>query len=113
MLCTAIFCLFSITIHDGDTIKAQAPWGMQSFRIWGVAAPELKEEGGIASALHLSDVTRNGPLSCEPRGASFNRFVVVCHTPEGVDVGCEMIRRGAGVEDTRFTRGVYAHCSEN
>ena len=52
-----------------------------------------------------------GRIECTSFGPSYNRVDARCHTPAGVDISCEMIRRGAAMRWPEYDpNGSLAHC---
>ena len=111
MLCAALFCLFNIQITDGDTFWVNAPWGRQSFRLWGISAPERRDPGGYESAHSLLVLTAGQTLACEMAGpASFGRLVVACTLPDGTDLACAQVAAGHALDWPTYSGGEYARC---
>ena len=51
-------------------------------------------------------------MLCTSFGPSYNRVDSRCHTPGGVDISCEMIRRGAAMRWPEYDReGSLANCA--
>lgn len=111
MICAAMFCVFAANTIDGDTFSTQTPWGRQSFRLWGISAPERRDPAGPASTAALSALISGHVLACDIAGKpTWDRMVVRCTLPDGRDLGCEQIRAGQATEWLAFSRGYYEGC---
>ena len=109
-----ITCTAPVVI-DGDGLRCAGA----AVRLAGVDAPEMHGPSHDAtypvppprwaaeSARHrLAELTRRG-VQCEPSGRSYQRVVATCRTPEGRDVGGQLVREGLAVEWRRYSHGRY------
>jgi len=94
-----------LSVHDGDTFTCDS--GL-IVRLWGAAAVELKEPGGIAERDWLSQHVVGRRLVCDLKGTSFGRLVSQC-TLEGQDVAAAAVSAGAAADCPLFSKGFYAH----
>jgi endonuclease YncB( thermonuclease family) len=100
-------------VVDGDTIRIEGT----SVRLWGIDAPEGRQECVKRGKLWLpsSEATEvlRGLLSasvlvCEPRHRDRNgRTVALCRAG-GIDVGGEMVRLGWARDFLNYSGGFYA-----
>jgi len=91
-------------VHDGDTLRI----ANQSFRLYGIDAPELTEQHGIEARNMLRDIIREQQVLCTPTGErSYKRLVAMCATPIYSDLGAELVRRGAALDCARYSHGQY------
>lgn len=69
--------------------------------------PPMSGEDAKAIATRLA----RGRLQCTSFGPSYNRVDSSCINPEGVDISCELIRRGAAVRWPQYDREErLTHC---
>lgn len=104
MILAAFLCLSPIAV-DGDTLRCR---GVGLVRLVSIDAPELPGHcragrvctpgDGAAAAAVLASLVARGPLVCSPAGRdSYGRVLARC-AARGVDLSCEMVRRGAAIE---------------
>ncbi|MDO5621891.1 MAG: thermonuclease family protein [Paracoccus sp. (in: a-proteobacteria)] len=99
--------LTGYTIVDGDTLRHDG----RDLRLWGIDAPERQRPGGQAARRMLDRITDGQPLTCDTIHIDrYNRPVVRCATPAGVDPACEMVRSGHARDWPRYSGGHYAGC---
>lgn len=110
LLCIAAMCILSnVSVTDGDTIRS----GPLSVRIFGISAPERRDDAGPASTASLREIVDGGPLVCRDTGErTWGRVVAQCWTPAGTDIACEQVRRGHATDWPRFSDGYYARCED-
>jgi endonuclease YncB( thermonuclease family) len=84
------------TITDGDTIKQ----GGAIYRLWGIDAPEIKQDcpdgwpAGRMATTRLRELTAGQPLVCQPKTTDrYGRTVAICRA-SGEDLGALMVRQG-------------------
>ena len=108
LICAAVICIGAgeADVIDGDTFAARGA----KFRLYGIQAPERGRPGFIEASTALAELISNQKLACEPRGASYNRYVVRCETANGRDLGCELLRQRHAIEWARYSDGRYAEC---
>ena len=84
---------------DGDTIEVLFK---MKIRLQGVAAPELHEYGGRASAAAMRDIVDGHEVHCLLDGTSTHgRCVASCYIG-ALDIGWEIIRQGYARDCPRF-----------
>lgn len=92
-------------VIDGDTIEVNG----HRIRLEGIAAPELKQPGGVDAWRAMQAVTF-GELTCRLTGAkSYNRDVAVCERAGGGDLGGLMVAMGWARDCPRYSGGRYAY----
>lgn len=108
----AALCLLGAVAVDGDTIRAATPWGNQSFRLWGISAPERRDPGGPESTAHLAALLEGQALACDLAGPpSYSRLVVACRrVSDGADLACLQARAGHAIDWPTYSGGAYAGC---
>lgn len=95
-------------VHDGDTFTLAG----QKVRLWGIDAPELKQEcggapcGGIARDA-LEDLVRSRTVVCTQVDRDrYKRIVASCRAA-GRDLGEAMVRSGNALDYRRYSKGRY------
>lgn len=116
MTCPAAFCFAALSLLavDGDTFRDPAG---QSYRIWGIDAPERGEPGHDRATEILSILLATHGLDCDlaqPR-ASHGRPVLRCDVTDGplapADLACLLVSIGAARDWPRFSGGRYEACA--
>ena len=98
------------SVTDGDTFRTDEG---DRVRLWGIDAPEITTPRGVEAKRTLENIlAREGSLlTCYVMGYdNYQRTVARCETGYGMDIGCELIRRGAAEEWEYYSRGEYADC---
>lgn len=91
-------------VIDGDTIEVSNV----RIRLNGVAAPELKENGGKDSARFLVNALGAKSIKCSLSGErTYNREVGVCWLGN-IDVGALIIASGHARDCPRYSKARYA-----
>ncbi|WP_136652437.1 thermonuclease family protein [Paracoccus aeridis] len=109
--CLAAICLTGAVAIDGDTLRLDAPGKDLRLRLWGISAPELREQGGAAAQDALARLVNGQMLTCDLMDVDrYSRPVVRCALPDGADVACEMVRSGHAADWPRYSRGAYGGC---
>ena len=95
-------------VHDGDTFTLAG----QKVRIWGIDAPELKQQcGGVACGTAARDalqqLVRSRTVVCvQVDRDRYKRIVASCRAA-GRDLGEAMVRSGNALDYRRYSRGRY------
>jgi endonuclease YncB( thermonuclease family) len=86
-----------VGISDGDTFKGLTDNKEEiRFRIYGIDAPEKKQPFGNKSKQYLSDLIygKKVGIVVQKKRDRYCRPVVWVYTPDGKDVGAEMLKAG-------------------
>ncbi len=94
------------TITDGDTIKQ----GGVTYRLWGIDAPETKQDcldgwpAGRLATTRLQALIQGKTVVCEAKDADrYGRTVAICRA-SGEDLGAIMVREGMAWAFVRYSR---------
>lgn len=94
------------TITDGDTIKQ----GGLTYRLWGIDAPETKQDcpdgwpAGRLATTRLQALIQGKMVVCETKDADrYGRTVAICRA-SGEDLGAIMVREGMAWAFVRYSR---------
>lgn len=94
-----------IAISDGDTFKGLTQDKIEIiFRLHGVDAPERKQPFSNKSKEKLSELIyeKRVGIKVHTKRDRYGRPVVYVHTPDGLDVGAEMLKSGMAWHFTRY-----------
>ena len=84
-----------VGVTDGDTFKGLTSDNQQvKCRIYGIDAPEKKQDFGQRSKQYLSDLIFGKTVKIKIQGKSWDRAVVWCYTADGKDISAEMLCAG-------------------
>lgn len=93
-------------ITDGDTIKQNGV----TYRLWGIDAPEAKQDcpdgwpAGWMATTRLLELTAGRPVVCEAKAHDrYGRTVAICRA-SGEDVGAIMVREGLAWAFVRYSQ---------
>lgn len=93
------------TITDGDTLKL----GGTIYRLWGIDAPETKQDcpdgwsAGRIATTRLQQLTQGKAVVCEEKGRDrYARSVAICRA-SGEDLGAIMVREGMAWAFVRYS----------
>lgn len=91
-------------VRDADTVVvAGVP-----IRLNGVDAPENGTRAGNEATAAMKRYLRGKTLRCELNGdRTYDRWVGVCFTEDGHDIGAVMIANGFALDCRRFSGGRY------
>lgn len=94
------------TITDGDTIKLNGT----TYRLWGIDAPETKQDcpdgwaAGRLATTHLQSLISGRNVICEHKDTDrYGRTVAICRAG-GEDLGALMVRDGYAWAFLRYSR---------
>lgn len=94
------------SITDGDTLRQ----GGVTYRLWGIDAPESKQEcpdgwpAGRMATTRLLELTTGRPVVCEEKDRDrYGRTVAICRA-SGEDLGAIMVREGLAWAFVRYSR---------
>lgn len=91
-------------VRDADTIVV----GGIAIRLSGVDAPENGTQAGNAATAAMKRYVRGMTVTCELNGQrTHDRWVGVCFTNEGHDIGAVMIANGFALDCRRYSGGKY------
>ncbi len=116
---TAVFALLCLTsfanaaqsvsgkvskVRDADTVVVKGV----PIRLNGVDAPENGTQAGNEATAAMKRYLRGKTLTCELNGdRTYDRWVGVCFTEEGNDIGAVMISNGDALDCRRYSGGRY------
>ncbi|WP_425065586.1 thermonuclease family protein [Reyranella sp.] len=94
------------SVTDGDTLRVDGT----TYRLWGIDAPELKQDcpdgwpAGRLAATHLASLLAGRNVICQRRDTDrYGRTVAICRVG-GEDLGALMVRDGFAWAFTRYSR---------
>ena len=95
-------------VYDGDTLTLAG----QKVRIWGIDAPELKQQCGSAACGRaardaLQELVRSQTVVCAQVDLDRYKRVVASCQAGGLDIGEQMVRSGNALDYRRYSRGRY------
>ena len=91
-------------VRDADTVVVRGV----PIRLNGVDAPENGTKAGNEATAAMKRYVRGKTLTCELNGErTYDRWVGVCHTEEGHDIGAVMIANGFALDCRRYSGGRY------
>ncbi len=85
-----------ISVHDGDTIRVRRNnSAVERIRLANIDAPELKQPEGLAARSLTEQLTLGRTVQVRAKGHDrYGRTIASVTAPHGVDVSCELVRRG-------------------
>lgn len=96
-----------INCHDGDTCKVSTKEGLISVRIFGIDAPELKQEHGTKSRDFLESKIKGKVVDLSCIGSSYNRKVCEIYYQKE-DISDYMVRSGMAYDYEQYSKGKYS-----
>jgi micrococcal nuclease len=105
LFCWLLGCTLSgpAVVHDGDTLRVAG----HNIRLHGLDAEELNEPHGEMARAVLVEIIAGRKVTCRHHGEkSYRRIVGTCEV-DGIDLGAEMVKRGAAVDCARYSNGRY------
>lgn len=91
-------------VRDTDTIVVSGV----ALRLNGVDAPENGTQAGNEATAAMKRYVRGMTVTCELNGQrTHDRWVGVCFTNEGHDIGAVMIANGFALDCRRYSGGKY------
>ncbi len=108
MITAAILICLAPVPSDGDTFRCGL--SPTTVRLFGLNANETGTVGAYEAKVALAAELVGG-VTCEPRGASYNRVVAICMNSKGEDIGRKMLAAGHVKEVCTFSRNFYGTCS--
>jgi micrococcal nuclease len=104
---TLALTLIGAIAIDGDTLKLNG----ESYRIWGIDAPERADPAGPAATRAMRSLIAGQTLDCTVRDVDrYGRTVVLCVLRDGTDIACEMVAQGHAVDWPKYSGGYYRGC---
>jgi endonuclease YncB( thermonuclease family) len=95
-------------VIDGDTINVVRDGRYTPVRLFGIAAPELKQPGGKAALDHLERIAENKPVRCVLESKRIEQFEIgTCHVG-GRDLSAAMVKAGLARDCPSYSGGRYA-----
>lgn len=102
----ALGLMMVTAVHDGDTFTCvpvkkthgvYKPAGEEiKVRLYGVDAPELKQEGGKDAKAFLEDIALKEIVTLEPKAKSYGRQVCRVYLGGKLDLGAVLVAEGHG-----------------
>lgn len=84
-----------IKVHDGDTITVFYQLQPVRIRLWGIDAPELKQEDGTESASALRKLIFGKKILIEPKDKDrYGRLVAVIYVYDTLNVNKWLVKEG-------------------
>jgi endonuclease YncB( thermonuclease family) len=113
-----------VRVRDGDSLTLSSDQVLHEVRLSGIDAPELRQDYGTTAKAELSALVHGRQITFRDSGQDqYHRNLVRLYA-DGIDVNCEMIRRGlawwyraynddpaleaAEREARRFRRGLWS-----
>ncbi len=91
-------------VRDADTVVVQGV----PIRLNGIDAPENGTRAGKEATAAMKRYLHGRPLHCELNGdRTYDRWVGICFTNEGDDIGAVMIENGYALDCHRYSGGRY------
>lgn len=91
-------------VRDADTVVVQGV----PIRLNGVDAPENGTRAGNKATAAMKQLVSGKNLTCKLNGErTYDRWVGVCSTEDGRDIGAAMIASGLALDCRRYSGGRY------
>jgi micrococcal nuclease len=93
-----------VSIYDGDTVTARCPSGQVRVRVFGIDAPEMKQEpwGTLSRDVLRGMVPRNEPIRLRVTDQDRYGRVVAKVLVGELDAGLELVRQGHAIVYRQF-----------
>lgn len=98
-------------VHDGDSLHI----GKTKIRLWGIDAPELKQnclinaeqsDCGVQARDALREIIGEQAIACAQKGISYDRVVAQCFAGD-VDIAQALMQRGFAISEWYHSRAPY------
>lgn len=106
ILASLLTVAFAQSITDGDTLKLNGT----IYRLWGIDAPETKQDcpdgwpAGRLASTRLQALIQGRTVVCEAKATDrYGRTVAICRA-SGEDIGAIMVREGMAWAFVRYSR---------
>ncbi len=84
-----------IKVHDGDTVTVFYQLKPVRIRLWGIDAPELRQDDGVKSAQALRKLIFGKKVLIEPKDKDrYGRLVAVIYVDDTLNVNRWLVRNG-------------------
>lgn len=91
-------------VRDADTVVVKGV----AIRLNGVDAPENATQAGKQATAAMKRYLSGRTLTCDLNGQrTYDRWVGVCFTEDGQDIGAAMIANGHALDCRRYSGGRY------
>ena len=92
---------------DGDTINVVGGGRYTPVRLFGIAAPELKEAGGKAALDYLERLAEDKPVRCVLESKRLEQFEIGTCYVGGRDLSAAMVKAGLARDCPSYSGGRY------
>lgn len=102
-----------VKVVDADTLQVNLfwPYGLKTVRLWGVDAPELKQQKGQQCKAYLEGLLLNRFVLVEKpasKAKSYNRTVSRVKLLNGSDLSEHLVKSGYAWDAPKYSNGKYA-----
>ena len=93
-----------VSIHDGDTITVLSGKEQTKVRLYGIDAPEKKQDYGQRSKQFLASLVAGQVVEVEPKGKDrYKRTLGIIHF-KGQDINAQMVSNGYAWAYVKYSR---------